>query len=87
MENAMREVFGNQQCLLLKKLDNLVAIIDYNKWQGTGRSDEIMHLRPMQAKWKSFGWHVENTNGHNHKIFFRVLKKKIKNRLLSLLIP
>ena len=61
-----------------KKLDNLVAIIDYNKWQGTGRSNEIMHLRPMQAKWKSFGWHVENINGHNHQTLLRVLKKKNK---------
>ena len=59
-----------------KKLNNLVAIVDYNKWQGTGRSNEIMNLKPMHAKWKSFGWHVVNINGHNHQTLYKVLKKK-----------
>ena len=32
----------------------------------------------MQADWNSFGWYVENINGHNHKTLLRVLKKKNK---------
>ena len=30
-----------------KKLDNLIAIVDYNKWQGIGRTNEIMKLKPL----------------------------------------
>ena len=59
-----------------KRLNNLIAIIDYNKWQGTGKSNEIMSLRPLQAKWKSFGWSVANIDGHNHKTLYKVLRKK-----------
>ena len=42
------------------KLDNIVAIVDYNKWQATGRSKEIMSLEPLAEKWKAFGWDVKN---------------------------
>ena len=46
------------------KLDNLTVIIDFNKWQATGRSEEIMSLQPPNLKWQSFGWHVQEINGH-----------------------
>lgn len=48
-----------------KKVDNLTAIIDYNKWQATGRSQEIMALEPLSAKWEAFGWHVQEIDGHD----------------------
>ena len=35
-------------------LDKLTVIIDFNKWQATGRSEEIMQLQPLYDKWKSF---------------------------------
>lgn len=47
-------------------LNNLVAIIDFNKLQGTGESCEIMHLEPLEEKWKAFGWHTIRVNGHDH---------------------
>ena len=47
------------------KLDNLTVIIDFNKWQATGRSEEIMSLQPLALKWKSFGWHVQEIDGHD----------------------
>ena len=59
-----------------KKLNNLITIIDYNKWQGTGRSNEILNLKPMQEKWKSFGWKTIIIDGHNHNTLQKVLKKK-----------
>ena len=46
-------------------LDNLVAIIDFNKWQATGRSQEILSLDPLSEKWYSFGWNVYEINGHS----------------------
>ena len=48
-----------------QKVSNLTAIIDYNKWQATGRSQEVMALEPLAEKWKAFGWHAQEINGHD----------------------
>tara|TARA_Y100000589_G_C27188199_1_gene643579 strand:- start:1664 stop:2494 length:831 start_codon:yes stop_codon:yes gene_type:complete len=47
-------------------LTRLTAIVDFNKWQATGRSEEIMSLNPLKEKWASFGWHVQEINGHDY---------------------
>lgn len=47
------------------RLDNLIAIIDYNKWQATGRSQEVLALEPLLAKWKAFGWDAHEVDGHD----------------------
>lgn len=49
------------------KLDNLIAIIDYNKIQSLGRVKEVLDLEPFVDKWKSFGWAVNEIDGHNHQ--------------------
>lgn len=46
-------------------LKNLIALIDFNKWQATGRSCEIMEMAPMKAKWEAFGWNACEVNGHD----------------------
>jgi len=48
-----------------RKLDNLVAIIDFNKMQAMGRSPEVNAIEPLSEKWKAFGWAVEEVDGHN----------------------
>lgn len=48
-----------------QRLDNLVAIVDYNKWQATGRSDEVLALAPLRAKWEAFGWSACEVDGHD----------------------
>ena len=47
------------------KLDNLVAIVDYNKMQALGKTEEVIHLEPYAAKWESFGWSTIQVDGHN----------------------
>jgi len=47
------------------KLDNICGIVDYNHFQIDGRTEEIMNLAPLTDKWKSFGWHVVQCDGHN----------------------
>ena len=47
------------------KLDNVVAIVDYNKIQLDGWVKDIMGLEPLVDKWISFGWHVIRLDGHN----------------------
>jgi transketolase len=56
------------------KLDNVAVIIDYNKWQATGRSDEIMSLNPLRQKWESFGWSTHELDGHNLKALVDALR-------------
>jgi transketolase len=46
-------------------LGNLVAIIDYNKWQACGRSNEIMNIAPLKQKFSSFGWVAYEVDGHD----------------------
>src|SRR5437016_324149 len=48
-----------------KGIDNLVAIIDYNKWQATGRSDDVTSIGPLAEKWKAFGWSTHEVDGHD----------------------
>lgn len=48
-----------------QKVSHLTAIIDYNKWQATGRSQEVMALEPLATKWESFGWHAQEIDGHD----------------------
>jgi transketolase len=55
------------------KLENLVAIIDYNKWQATGRSDEIMAIQPLTKKWEAFGWSVHEIDGHDMNALVRTM--------------
>lgn len=47
------------------KLDNLIAIIDYNKLQAFGRTNDVINLEPLKDKWISFGWRVQEIDGHN----------------------
>jgi transketolase len=56
-----------------KKLDNLVAIVDFNKWQGIGRSEEIMALSPLREKFTAFGWSAHEVDGHNISEILAVL--------------
>jgi transketolase len=47
------------------KLDNVCAIVDYNKVQENGPTNEIKSLEPLAKRWASFGWHVFEVDGHN----------------------
>jgi transketolase len=47
------------------KLDNLTAIVDYNGMQLSGWTRDIMNLEPFARKWKSFGWHTIDIDGHD----------------------
>lgn len=56
------------------KLGRLHAILDYNKYQETGPIAREMALEPLADKWRSFGWHVEEVNGHDIEAILAKLK-------------
>jgi len=49
------------------KAENLCAILDQNELQIDGFIHDVMSSHPIPAKWRSFGWHVIEINGHNYK--------------------
>jgi len=56
-----------------QKLEKLVVIIDFNRWQATGRSEEIMALNPLKEKWESFGWSAYDVDGHDISSIIKIL--------------
>jgi len=55
------------------KVDNLIAIIDYNGRQIDGDLDDVLSLGDLKLKWQAFGWEVLEMNGHD----FSDMKEKI----------
>lgn len=47
------------------KLDNLTVIVDYNKIQSFGRTNEVINQEPIVERWRSFGWDVFEVDGHD----------------------
>jgi len=68
-------MFGAHYCL-----DNLVAIVDYNKLQSDDLNTNITAIEPIMDKFKAFGWHTIEIDGHNFKEIENALDraKKIK---------
>ena len=62
------------------QLDNVVALIDYNKIQSFGRVDEVLRLEPFADKWRSFGWNVAEVDGHDHIYLANALNEKTKGQ-------
>lgn len=46
-------------------LARLAVVVDYNKWQATGRSNEVTQLEPLVDKWRAFGWRACEVDGHD----------------------
>ena len=47
------------------RISRLAAIVDYNKHQLDGLIEKIVDIRPLAGKWESFGWHVQEIDGHD----------------------
>ena len=62
------------------KLNNLVAIVDYNKIQLSGKVKDIKPLDPLVVKWKSFGWNVIEIDGHDFKQIVLAFNKARKTK-------
>ncbi|MCY2987496.1 MAG: transketolase [Planctomycetota bacterium] len=56
------------------QLDNLVAIVDYNKIQSFGSVKEVLDLEPFADKWRAFRWAVREIDGHDHDQIETALK-------------
>ena len=57
------------------ELDNLIVIIDRNKLQITGNTEEVNPIEPLKDKFISFGFNVTETNGNNISSLMEILQK------------
>lgn len=57
------------------QLENLVAIVDYNKIQSLGSIDDVLDLHPFAEKWSACRWAVREIDGHNLEEIERVLRQ------------
>ena len=48
-----------------QKMERLCVVVDFNRWQATGRTEEITGLNPLADKWRAFGWSTYETDGHD----------------------
>jgi transketolase len=56
-------------------LDNLVALVDYNKVQALGHSKDVLDLEPLDQKMKDFHWGVKSADGHDVVALDKALQK------------
>ena len=56
------------------KLDNLTAIVDRNRIQLSGFTEDIIALDPLKEKWQAFGWQALEIDGHSFPQLFHALE-------------
>lgn len=63
-----------------QKVSNLCVFVDFNKWQATGRSEEVMALNSLSGKWQAFGWNALEIDGHDYGQILAALESfKLEN--------
>ena len=66
------------ECAMLaasQRVERFCVIVDFNKWQATGRSREILALDPLVDKWRAFGWSACEADGHDMAGLVKLLAK------------
>lgn len=61
-------------------LNNLVAVVDYNKLQSDGASESIMDIGDLESKWRSFGWEVISLDGHDINALINAISLKVSSK-------
>lgn len=56
-----------------QRVDNLIAIVDRNRYSLDGPVDEVVGLEPLADKWRAFGWQVHGVDGHDVAAVARLL--------------
>ncbi len=69
------EVWEAAMCAAHYKLDNLCAFVDVNGLQIDGPTEEVMNPNPIGDKFRAFGWHVEEIDGHDFNEIEAAVKK------------
>jgi transketolase len=57
------------------KLDNLVAVLDRNRLQISGCTEDVMHQDPVEARFEAFGWNVYSVDGQDTDALYEAFEK------------
>lgn len=74
-ENQCGQIWEAAMAASHYRLDNLVGILDRNGLQIDGPTEEIMSVEPVAERWRAFGWHVLEIDGHNYEEILSALEK------------
>ncbi|MCX6616052.1 MAG: transketolase [Acidobacteria bacterium] len=74
-ENQEGQVWEAAMWAGYQKIDNIVAIVDYNKQQLDNWVAKILDLEPLQAKWAAFNWHTIVIDGHDMSQILAALRQ------------
>ena len=55
------------------RLDNLIAVVDVNGMQAMGRTADVLDISPMGPRWRAFGWHDQEVEGHDEAALYAAL--------------
>lgn len=69
-----------------RKLDNLIAIVDRNRLQIDGNTEDVMALGNIGEKFKTFGWEVTEIDGHNFIQIYDAIEKAKKSKIPSIIV-
>lgn len=62
------------------RLDNLIVVVDLNGMQAMGATSKVLDLTPMAARWRAFGWHALEVDGHDEAALYQALTAGIAPR-------
>ena len=68
------------------KLKNVIAFIDYNKMQIDGTNDEVMKSKPLDKKFKAFGWNVQVIDGHDFNQIINAIENAKQSKKPNMII-
>jgi transketolase len=60
------------------RLDNLTVIVDWNGQQALGRTCDVLDCANLPERWKAFGWHVTEVDGHSIPALVESLSYKLQ---------
>lgn len=75
-EHQEGTTWESAQIAAQNKLDNLVVIVDFNKWCAMGKVEDVCNLEPLPKRWEAFGFSAKRINGHNFDEIEDALKGK-----------
>ncbi len=57
------------------KLDNIIVFLDRNQLQIDGSIEDVLSIEPIVSKWRSFGWHTQEINGHDMEEISKAIER------------
>tara|TARA_A100001011_G_scaffold213111_1_gene221250 strand:+ start:630 stop:1463 length:834 start_codon:yes stop_codon:yes gene_type:complete len=78
-------VWEAAMCAGNHNLENLIVMIDYNKIQSYGFTEEVADLEPLVDKWKAFNFNISEVDGHNIEEIKSVLQERPSKKPLAVI--